>query len=78
AAAASLNFQIPVSLAVWVAASLFIMGLINLATSFSLSLFLAIKSRRIKFSQTPQLLALLGRRLRQRPLEFLLPLRDPP
>jgi site-specific recombinase len=54
------------------------MGLCNLGVSFSMSLFVAVKSRKIKFSQTPELLRLLGRRLRQRPLEFLFPLRDPP
>jgi hypothetical protein len=36
------------------------------------------KSRRIRFSQTPQLLKLLARKFLRRPLEFILPLRDPP
>jgi site-specific recombinase len=78
AAMASLKFNAPVGMAVWVAVSIFIMGLCNLGVSFSMSLFVAVKSRKIKFSQTPELLRLLGRRLRQRPLEFLFPLRDPP
>lgn len=78
AAMATLKFNVPVGLAIWVAVCVFIMGLINLGVSFSLSLFVAVKSRRIKFSQTPDLLRMLGRRLRKNPLEFILPLRDPP
>ncbi len=77
-AMATLRFDVPVGMAVWVAVSVFIMGLINLGVSFSLSLFVAVKSRRIRFAQTPELLRLLLKRLRTRPLEFLLPLRDPP
>ena len=36
------------------------MGLINLAVSFSLTLFLVVKSRRIRFAQTPLLLRKVG------------------
>jgi site-specific recombinase len=78
AAVTSMNFQISLGLAIWIAASLFIMGLINLGVSFALSLFVAIKSRRIRFSQTPELLRLLAKRLREHPGDFLFPLRDPP
>jgi site-specific recombinase len=78
AAAASLNFQIPARIMVNVAVTVFLIGLTNLAVSFSLSLFVAVKSRRVRFSQTPELLAYLGRRFRQSPLDFILPLKDPP
>lgn len=76
AAAASIKFHAPWQLMVTVAATTFTCGIINLAVSFSLSLFLAIKSRRIKFSQSPELLRLLGRKLRQRPLDFFIPPRE--
>ncbi len=78
AAVTSLNFQISLGYAVWIAVCIFIMGMFNLGVSFSLSLFVAVKSRRIRFSQTPQLLRLLLKRLREHPLDFFLPLRDPP
>jgi site-specific recombinase len=78
AAMASLRFDVPIGLAVLVAVSVFLMGLINLGVSFSLSLLVAVKSRKIRFAQTPELLRLLAKKLRTRPLEFLLPLRDPP
>ena len=74
----SLRFDVPIGLAVLVAVSVFIMGLINLGVSFTLSLMVAVKSRKIRFAQTPELLRLLAKKLRTRPLEFLLPLRDPP
>jgi site-specific recombinase len=54
------------------------MGMFNLGVSFSLSLFVAVKSRRIRFAQTPKLLKLLFKRLREHPLDYFLPLRDPP
>ncbi len=78
AAVTSMNFQITLGLAIWIAVSLFVMGLFNLGVSFALSLFVAVKSRRIRFSQTPELLRLLGNRLREHPGDFLFPLRDPP
>lgn len=78
AAMASLHFKVSGGLAITVALSIFIMGLINLGVSFSLSLLVAVKSRRIRFSQTPQLLAILGQKALRRPMEFILPLRDPP
>lgn len=76
-ALAHLNFQVPVSLAMKLLISIFIFGVINLAVSFSLSLTLAIRSRRIKFSQSRELLALLGQHLRKHPMEFFFPVRDP-
>lgn len=78
AAVTSNGFQITLGAAIWIACSLLIMGLFNLGVSFSLSLFVAVKSRRIRFAQTPQLLRSLGRRLRERPSDFFFPLRDPP
>lgn len=78
AAMASLRFNVPGSTVAMVAISIFMFGLINLTVSFSLTLFVTMKSRRIRFSQTPQLFKLLGKKLLTRPLDFVLPLRDPP
>ena len=76
AAMATLNFQVPTSLAVIIALSIFCFGLINLGVSFSLTLYVAIRSRKIRFSQTPELLRLLGERFRKRPWDFFYPERD--
>lgn len=73
---ATLKFEIPAALMATIAISVFVMGLFNLAVSFSLSLFVAIKSRRIRFRQTPKLLKILGRRALRSPLEFILPIKD--
>jgi site-specific recombinase len=77
AALANLNFQVPVGMGAKLLASIFVMGLINLAVSFSLSLYVAIRSRHIRFSQSRKLLGLLGKHLRDHPAEYLFPLRDP-
>ncbi len=76
AALASLNFEAPGGLIATIAVSVFIMGLINLAVSFSLSLFVAIKSRRISFDQTPDLLSILGSKFLQKPTQFFIPPRS--
>lgn len=74
----SLRFEILPSLAVITTLSILTMGLINLAVSFSLSLLVAVKSRRIRFAQTPELVALLLKKMSTRPLEFVIPVKDPP
>ena len=78
AALSSLNFNLPAGVALIVAISVFFMGLVNLGVSFTLSLLVAVRSRRITFGQTPQLLRLLAKKFIHRPAEFLLPLKDPP
>jgi site-specific recombinase len=75
-AMATLNFQVPASTVALTAFSVFCFGLINLGVSFSLSLFVAIRSRQVRFSQTPELLRLLGRKFLHRPFEFVFPPRD--
>lgn len=76
AAMVSLKFQYPLYLIGITAVSIFCFGLINLSVSFSLSLIVAVKSRRVKFSQTPDLLRLMARKFRTRPSEFFVPPRD--
>jgi len=53
-------------------------GLVNLWVSFTLALFVAIRSRQIRFRQRGPLLKSLWQRLRQRPLAFFVAPRDAP
>ena len=76
AALATLRFQVPVSVFVVTAIGVFMLGLVNLGVSFSLSLLVATRSRNIRFSQTRELARLLLDRLRRRPLDYFLPPRD--
>ncbi|MGZ3722607.1 MAG: site-specific recombinase, partial [Bdellovibrionales bacterium] len=73
AAMATLKFQVPTSTVVTTALAIFCFGLINLGVSFSLSLFVAVRSRNVQFSQTPELLRLLGKRFLHHPFEFIFP-----
>lgn len=68
-----LQFEESFGLVAMILISVFIMGLINLAVSFSLAMFLAIKSRGIRFLRTGELLRLLAQRFRSRPLDFFIP-----
>ncbi len=77
AALATLHFQVTPELFAITAIGIFMFGMMNLGVSFTLSLLVAVKSRRIKFSQTPELLRHLGRRLRTRPTEFFFPPAQP-
>ncbi len=72
----SLNFQVPIMVIFWTVLSVVLMGFINLGVSFSLSLFVAVRSRGIRFSQTSQLLRLLYIRFRANPWEFFVPPRE--
>ena len=70
---AALDFGLP-----WQAASIafggvLLIGLVNLTVSFSLTLTMAMRARRISFAQSRTLFGILGRRLLTRPHEFLLP-----
>jgi site-specific recombinase len=53
-----------------IAATVLCMGIINLSVSFSLSLFVAMKSRRLRFRQGRRLIWLLFKRLATRPYEL--------
>jgi len=76
ASVASVGFNLEASYVALLAGGVFVMGLINLGVSFSLSLYVVIRSRRIRFSQTPELWNLLIQRLRTRPRDFFFPPRD--
>jgi len=50
-----------------------LIGLVNLLVSFSLALWVALRSRGVPFSSVRSLLSPLRRRLFSHPLDFLLP-----
>jgi len=59
-------------------AGIAVIGLVNLSVSFSLALWVALKSRGVQFRRTGALLRVLGRRLAADPRAFLLPPRAGP
>ncbi|WMJ74337.1 site-specific recombinase [Cytophagaceae bacterium ABcell3] len=56
---------------------IFSIGFVNLFVSFGLAIFVAIKSRKVNFKQSKQLLRILFSRFRKKPLEFFWPPKDP-
>ena len=63
------------SLQVWLVSLLGIVliGIVNLAVSFSLALFVAMRSRNVSFEKSGALLALLWQRFTQRKRDFFVP-----
>ncbi|MEQ1765800.1 MAG: hypothetical protein ABL859_00085, partial [Methylotenera sp.] len=55
------------------ALALVLIGLVNLTVSFSLALYVAMKSRKVRFKQWRLLLRNLGSRLNNHPGEFIFP-----
>lgn len=79
-ASANLGTTIPlldqetfVALAPWAIAGVIGIALVNLAVSFSLALYVALKSRGLGMGAALQLAALIGKRFAQRPLDFVKP-----
>jgi site-specific recombinase len=58
------------------AVTVFVLGLINLGVSFSLTLYMTMRSRGIRFGQTGELIRLVFARFRHRPFDFLFPPAD--
>jgi site-specific recombinase len=50
-----------------------LIGLVNLAVSFSLALLVAMKARRVRFGETARLVGCLWQRFRRHPRQFFLP-----
>jgi site-specific recombinase len=50
-----------------------LIGMVNLAVSFTLALFVAMKARQVRFGESTRLLGTLWRRFRKRPRQFFLP-----
>lgn len=69
----SLDFMLSWQAAAYAALGLVLIGLVNLAVSFSLALYVAMKSRKVRFKQWRQLLRSLATRINQHPGEFILP-----
>jgi len=69
----SLDFMLSWQAAAYAALGLMLIGLVNLAVSFCLALYVAMKSRKVRFKQWRQLLRSLATRINQHPGEFILP-----
>lgn len=72
-AVAAFYFVLQPSLLLSAVAGVMLIGLVNLVVSFSLALWVALRSRGVAFSSVRLLLAPLRQRLLRHPLEFLLP-----
>jgi site-specific recombinase len=72
-AAVGLDFMLSWQAAAYIALSLVLIGFVNLAVSFSLALYVAMKSRKVRFKQWRLLLSNLATRLNQHPGEFIFP-----
>lgn len=68
-----LDFMLSWQVAAYAALSLALIGLVNLGVSFGLALYVAMKSRKVRFNQWRTLVKNLASRLNQHPGEFILP-----
>lgn len=73
-----LEFDVSLQLAVWCFVGVLLIGLTNLAVSFALTLSVAMRSRRILFSQGSELVGLVLKKLVTQPRDFFLPPRSEP
>lgn len=69
----ALEFALPWLTIAWYAFGVALIGLTNLAVSFALALWVALRARGVEFRRTGELLGLLGRELVGRPGRFFLP-----
>ncbi|MDP1765618.1 MAG: preprotein translocase subunit TatB, partial [Methylotenera sp.] len=68
-----LDFMLSWRAVLFAALGLVLIGIVNLAVSFGLALYVAMKSRKVRFKQWRLLLGNLATRLNQHPGEFILP-----
>lgn len=71
--AVGLDFMLSWQTISFAALGLVLIGFVNLAVSFSLALYVAMKSRKVRFKQWRLLLSNLATRLNQHPAEFVMP-----
>lgn len=71
--AVSLDFYLSWETVLYVAFGLMLIGLVNLTVSFGLALYVAMKSRQVRFKQWRQLLRNLAVRINEQPGEFIMP-----
>jgi site-specific recombinase len=69
----ALEFAVPWATIAWGALGVALIGFTNLAVSFALALWVALRARGAEFRRTRELLALLWREFRARPGRFFLP-----
>jgi site-specific recombinase len=69
----ALNFQMYWVDAAILAFGVILIGMVNLAVSFSLAMYVALKSRRVRYADTKGLLRILLRRFFRRPRDFFWP-----
>jgi len=72
-AAAGLDFMMTWQMVFYAALGLALIGFMNLTVSFSLALYVAMKSRKVRLNDWRQLVVSLLGRLNNHPAEFLLP-----
>ena len=78
-ASSALEFKLSTQAVMLALSGVLLIGLVNLAVSFALTLSVAMRARRISFAQGRSLGLMLMRRFLRRPQDFLLPpLRNPP
>ena len=73
-----LDFMLPWQAVAYAALGLALIGLGNLLVSFGLALYVAMKSRKVRFNDWRLLLFSLASRLNQHPAEFIIPPKDTP
>ncbi len=76
-ALAASNNYLPWQLWVNALTGVMAIGLVNLTVSFSLALFVAMRSRNVSFEQTGELISLLWKRFTRRGSDFFFPPKDP-
>ncbi len=67
------GFNAPVNMLIWAFVGMWLIGLMNFLVSFSLSLFLAFRSRNIPLKETKDLIKATWRHFKSFPMEFFLP-----
>lgn len=72
----ALDFAVAWSTVAWCAVGVALIGLTNLAVSFALALWVALRARGVEFRRTGELLRVLGREFAARPGRFFLPPRE--
>ena len=64
------DFELPLKTLLWAALGVALIGFVNLAVSFALALWVALKARGVVFTQKRELMARLWSRFRRAPMSF--------
>jgi site-specific recombinase len=71
------DYSLPLRTLLWAGMGVAMIGFTNLAVSFALALWMALKARGVEFTQTRELLRRLWRLFKTQPALFLFPARSP-